>query len=48
VVADEAFFVDSKSEAQKTDPVQNAAPNPTAGYIPEQYAQYMQDQGDPF
>ena len=47
-VADEVFFVDSKSEAQKTDPAQTAAPNPTAGYIPEQYAQYMQDQDDPF
>ena len=48
VVADEVFFVDSKSEAQKTDPVQTAAPNPNAGYIPEQYAQYMQDEDDPF
>ena len=48
VVADEVFFVDSKSEAQKTDPAQNAAPNPTAGYMPEQYAQYMPDEGDPF
>ena len=48
VVADEVFFVDSKSEAQKTDPVQTAAPNPPAGYIPEQYAQYIQDEDDSF
>ena len=48
VVADEVFFVDRKSEAQKTDPAQTAAPNPTAGYIPEQYAQYMPDEEDPF
>jgi single-strand DNA-binding protein len=48
VVADEVFFVDSKSEAQKTDPTQPVASNQTTGYIPEQYAQYMPDEGDPF
>ena len=48
VVADEAYFVDSKSEAQKKDPAQTAAPNPPAEYMPDQYEQYMPDEDDPF
>ena len=48
VVADEVFFVDSKSEEQKKDPAQPAASNPPTGYMPDQYAQYMPDEDDPF
>ena len=48
VVADEVYFVDSKGEPQKTAPEQTAAPNQDAAYIPDQYAQYMKDEDDPF
>lgn len=48
VLADEVYFVDSKNGEAKTVPAQTEAPNPAAGYMPQQYAQYMPDEDDPY
>lgn len=43
MVADEAYFVDGKNDQQTA-----AAANPATPYMPQQYAQYVPDEDDPF